>query len=171
MGLLDLLKQVTGSAGTNPADHFDQVAAQASPAELGRGLAAAMRSDETPPFGSMVGQLFGQSSPTQQAGLLNRILAGVGPTALSGLGGGVLGRILGGAGSSGATVPQVTPEQASQLTPAQVSEIAAHAEQTHPGIVDQVGDFYAQHSGLIKMLGGAVLLATLSKMKDHATGA
>ena len=45
MGLLDLLQQFTGGAGSNPADHFDQVAAQASPAELGRGLAAAMRSD------------------------------------------------------------------------------------------------------------------------------
>lgn len=166
MGLLDLLQQFTGGAGSNPADHFDRVAAQASPTELGRGLAAAMRSDQTPPFGSMVGQLFGQSSPTQQAGLLNQILAGVGPAALSGLGGGVLGRMLGGGGT-----PQVTPEQASQLTPAQVSEIAAHAEQAHPSIVDQVGNFYAQHSGLIKTLGGAVLLATLAKMKDHATGA
>ena len=166
MGLMDILQQFTGGAGSNPADHFDQVAAQASPAELGRGLAAAMRSDQTPPFGSMVGQLFGQSSPTQQAGLLNQILAGVGPAALSGLGGGVLGRMLGGGGGG---TPQVTPEQASQLTPAQVSEIAAHAEQTHPGIVDQVGSFYAEHSGLIKTLGGAVLLATLSKMKDHAS--
>ena len=163
MGLSDILQQITGTGG-NPADHFDRVAAQASPDELGRGLAAAMRSDETPPFGSMIGQMFGQSSPTQQAGVLNQILGSLGPGALSGLAGGVLGRILG----PGTT--QVTPEQASQLSPAQVTEIAAHAEQAQPGIVDQVGQFYAQHSGLIKMLGGAVLVATLAKMKDHATG-
>lgn len=163
MGLSDLLQQLTGIGG-NPADHFDRVAQQASPDELGRGVAAAMRSDDTPSFSSMIGQTFGQASPTQQAGLLNQILASVGPAALSGLAGGALGRLLG----PGTT--QVTPEQASQLSPAQVTEIAAHAEQAQPGIVDQVGQFYAQHSGLIKMLGGAVLLATLSKMKDHATG-
>ena len=163
MGLLDLLQQITGSGG-NPADHFDRVAQQASPDELGRGVAAAMRSDDTPSFSSMIGQTFGQASPTQQAGLLNQILASVGPAALSGLAGGALGRLLG----PGTT--QVTPEQASQLSPAQVTEIAAHAEQAQPGIVDQVGQFYAQHSGLIKMLGGAVLMATLSKMKDHASG-
>ena len=163
MGLSDLLQQITGSGG-NPADHFDRVAEQASPDQLGRGVAAAMRSDDTPSFSSMIGQTFGQASPTQQAGLLNQILASVGPAALSGLAGGALGRLLG----PGTT--QVTPEQASQLSPAQVTEIAAHAEQAQPGIVDQVGQFYAQHSGLIKMLGGAVLLATLSKMKDHATG-
>ena len=163
MGLLDILQQITG-AGGNPADHFDRVAEQASPDELGRGLAAAMRSDETPPFGSMIGQMFGQSSPTQQAGVLNQILGSLGPAALSGLAGGALGRILG----PGTT--QVTPEQASQLSPTQVTEIAAHAEQAQPGIVDQVSQFYAQHSGLIKTLGGAVLVATLAKMKDHATG-
>ena len=163
MGLSDLLQQLTGIGG-NPADHFDRVAQQASPDELGRGVAAAMRSDDTPSFSSMIGQTFGQASPTQQAGLLNQILASVGPAALSGLAGGALGRLL----RPGTT--QVTPEQASQLSPAQVTEIAAHAEQAQPGIVDQVGQFYAQHSGLIKMLGGAVLLATLSKMKDHATG-
>ena len=163
MGLSDLLQQLTGIGG-NPADHFDRVAQQASPVELGRGVAAAMRSDDTPSFSSMIGQTFGQASPTQQAGLLNQILASVGPAALSGLAGGALGRLLG----PGTT--QVTPEQASQLSPTQVTEIAAHAEQAQPGIVDQVGQFYAQHSGLIKMLGGAVLLATLSKMKDHATG-
>ena len=163
MGLSDLLQQITGNS-SNPADHFDRVTKQASPDELGRGVAAAMRSDDTPSFSSMIGQTFGQASPTQQAGLLNQILASVGPAALSGLAGGALGRLLG----PGTT--QVTPEQASQLSPTQVTEIAAHAEQAQPGIVDQVGQFYAQHSGLIKMLGGAVLLATLAKMKDHATG-
>ena len=37
---------------------------------------------------------------------------------------------------------------ATQLSPDEVTQIAAHAEAAHPGIVDQVGRFYAQHSGL-----------------------
>ena len=73
MGLLDILQQAIGN--NNAEAHLDQVAQHASPGELGAGLAAAMRSDQTPPFGDTVGQLFGQSSPAQQAGVLNQILA------------------------------------------------------------------------------------------------
>lgn len=161
MGLLDLLQQAMG--GGNPEAHFDKVAQQATPDQLGAGLAAAMRSDQTPPFGTMVGQMFGQSSPAQQAGVLNQILAALGPAAAAALAGGALGRML----PSGQS--QLSPEQASQLSPAQVSEIAAQAEQSHPGVVDQVSQFYAQHSGLIKVLGGAALAVALAKMKDHAS--
>ena len=39
------------------------------------GLAAAFRSDQTPPFGQMVSRLFSQSGGQQQAGLLNTLLA------------------------------------------------------------------------------------------------
>ena len=158
MGLMDLLQQALGG---NAENHFDQVAQQAPQAELGAGLAEAMRSDQTPPFGNMVSQMFGQSSPAQQAGVLNQILAALGPAAATALAGGALGRML----SPGQS--QLTPEQASQLSPDQVQEIAAQAEQTHPGVVDQVSQFYAQHSGLIKTLGGAALAIALAKMKNN----
>lgn len=161
MGLLDLLQQAIGG---NAETHFDQVVQNASTDQLGAGLSAAMRSDQTPPFGQMVGQLFGQSTPAQQAGVLNQILATLGPAALSAAAGGALGRVL----APGQA--QLTPDQASQLSPAQVAEIAAHAEQAHPAVLDQVGQFYAQHAGLIKMLGGAALAVTLAKMKEHAEG-
>ena len=83
--------------------------------------------------------------------------------AISAVAGGVLGRML----QPGQT--QVTPDQASQLSPAQVTEIAARAEQQAPGVIDQVGQFYAQHAGLIKMLGGAALAIALAKMKENAS--
>lgn len=162
MGLLDILQQAIGGNGS-PEAHIDQVTQNASTGELGAGLAAAMRSDQTPPFGNMVGQLFGQSSPQQQAGVLNQILATLGPAAASALAGGVLGRVL----QPGQT--QVTPDQASHLSPAQVTEIAAHAEQQHAGVIDEVSQFYAQHSGLIKTLGGAAIAIALAKMKENAT--
>jgi hypothetical protein len=161
MGLMDILQSAL--QGNSAETHFDEVAQNASHDELGAGLAGAMRSDQTPPFGDMVGQLFGHSSSTQQAGVLNQILASLGPAAFSGIAGGVLGRMLA-PGQS-----QVTPDQASQLSPDQVSEIAAHAEKSQPGVIDQVGQFYAQHAGLIKMLGGAALAVTMAKMKDNAT--
>ena len=59
--------------------------------------------------------------------------------------------------------------KASQVSAAQASEIAAHAEQQHPGIVDAVSGFYAQHAGLIKTLGGAALMVALAKMKENAS--
>ena len=160
MALIDILNSFTGNSTTE--EHFDRVAEQASTDELGSGLAAAMRSDQTPPFGSMVGQLFGHSNASQQAGLLNQILSTLGPTLLSGAAGGVLGRML------GSRQGPVTSEQASQVTPAQVTELAAHAEQVQPGVVDQVSRFYAEHSGLIKTLGGAALAITLASMKNNA---
>ena len=122
-----------------------------------------MRYVQTPLVGDLVGQLFGHSSSTQQAGILNQILASLGPAAFFGVAGGVLGRMLA-PGQS-----QLTPDQASQLSPTQVSEIAAHAETSQPRIIDQVSQFYAQHAGLIKMLGGAALAITMAKMKDNAT--
>lgn len=158
MGLLDLLQQALGG---NAEKHFDEVAQQAPPEQLGAGLAEAMRSKETPPFGNMVSQMFGQSSPTQQAGVLNQILAALGPAAATVLAGGALGKVLA-PGQS-----QLTPEQASQLSPDQVNVIATQAEQTQPGVVDQVSQFYAQHSGLIKVLGGAALAIAMAKMKNN----
>ena len=51
---------------------------------------------------------------------------------------------------------QLTPDQASQLSADQVSEIAAHAEMSQLGVIDQVSQFYAQHASLIRILGGAI---------------
>jgi hypothetical protein len=80
------------------------------------------------------------------------------------LGGGILSKFL----PPGQT--QLTPDQASQLSPAQVTEIASHAEQAKPSVVDQVGSFYAQHLGLIKTLGG-VALTTVSVLPTDGISA
>jgi hypothetical protein len=89
----------------------------------------------------------------------------MGPGLLSSLAGGALGN-LGGLGGllGGGSQPQVTPEQASQMTPEQVQQIAAQAEQHNPGIVDRMGDFYAEHPTLVKTLGGAALAIALGHM-------
>jgi hypothetical protein len=161
MGLLDILKQVAGS-GNVSGQQFDQVA-QGVPANvLADGLAHAFRSDQTPAIGQMVGQLFANSSGQQQAGVLNQIIAALGPAAAGGLAGGVLGNVM----NPGST--QVTAEQASQLSPQQVQAVVDHAHETNPGIADQLAGFYAQHSGLIKTLGAAALAIAVTKMRDNA---
>lgn len=163
MGLLDILQQYAGGAmGTSPAnvnDHFDQVAQQVPQQDLGNAIGAAFKSDATPPFGQMVGSLFGQSNPQQQAGVLNQLVQSIGPGALSGIAGGILGRVLGGQSST-----TITPQQASQFSPSDVNSIAAHAQQQDPSIVDRVGSFYAQHPTLVKTLGAVALSAVMGHL-------
>jgi hypothetical protein len=179
----NLLQQYMGGAAgadnTRAEEDFDRVA-QAAPREaVAQGVTQALRSDQTPPFPQMVGQMFGQSNPNQQAGMLNQLIAAAGPSLLgmlagrggAGLGGmgggmggglgGMLGNLLGGAGGG---QPQITPEQASQLSPEQVQEIAQKAEQENPGVVERMGGFYAEHPNLVKGLGGAALAIALAHM-------
>jgi hypothetical protein len=167
MGILDILQQYTdpARAPTDRVDeHFDQVARQSSPQDLGNGVAAAFRSDATPPFGQMIGDLFGRSNPQQRAGILNQIVQSIGAGGLASIAGGVLGRVLGGGGTSGNAAPTITPEQASQISPADAGAIAAHAEKKDPTIMDRAGEFYAQHPDLVKGLGAAALAIALGRM-------
>ena len=163
-----------GAGGGNPHqanDDFDRVASNAPPDVLARGVTGALRSDQTPPFPQMVSQMFGQSNPNQRAGMLNQLLATLGPAVLSqlasraggqgGLGG--LGSIFGG----GRVPTQVTPEQASQVSPEEVRELAEKAEQENPSIVDRMGDFYAKNPTLVKAIGGAALAIALGHMAQN----
>jgi hypothetical protein len=169
MSILDIVRQYAepnaGSAATS-AGHFDQVAQQAAPDEIGKGVSGAFRSAQTPSFGEMVAHLFSNSNGPQQAGLLNELLSSVNPAMLSGIAGGALTRMFG-AGTGAAVAPanqSVTPTQASQLTPDQVKEIAAHAERQDPSVIDRVGEFYGQHPDVVKSLGGVALALVLRKM-------
>lgn len=168
-----LLSQFAGgSSAANATDHFDNVAQNAPSDLLSQGLAAMFHSDQTPPFGQMAGQLFGQANPNQQAGMLNQLLGSMGPAVLaslvSGAKGGALGGLLSQLTQAGTATPAViTPEQASKLTPEQVQAIASHAEQHASGVVDAMSDFYAQHAGLIKTLGGAALTIAMAKMAER----
>jgi len=158
----NLLQQYIGGAnGGKAADDFDQVAQNAPRASIAQGIAGALRSDQTPPFPQMVSQLFGQSNPDQRAGMLTNLLGGNGAL-LSSVAGGALAKIFGGNAPS-----RVTPEQASQISPEQVQEIAEKAQQQNPGIVDRMGDFYAEHPTLIKAAGGAALAVALGYMAQN----
>src|SRR4051794_36847379 len=106
-GGMDWMKELGGGLGRyegasasnvpeSAHDDFDQVARAAPKTELADGLAAAFRSEQTPPFGQMVGQLFGNSPPSQRASILSSLAAALGP--------GRLGQILARHGSASAGV-------------------------------------------------------------------
>jgi hypothetical protein len=163
MGLMDMLIQAANGSVNNHDDHFHQVAQQAPKDLLGHGLSEAFRSDQTPPFPQMAAQLFGQSNSGQQAGMLNSILGALGPMAIASLAGGALSKMM----APGQT--QITPEQAAKLSPQQVQDIATHAHEQQPGVIDKLGSFYAEHPTLIKTLGGLAAAIAMSKMKDKLT--
>lgn len=163
MGLIELFKSALlgKSSGGGLAEELQKMVGSASSNEMGAGLAAAMHSDKTPPFGEMVGQLFGGSSSAQQAGMLNQLLATVGPTALSGLAGGVLGKLL----APGQT--ELTPEQAAQVSPQAAAELATYAESQNPGVLEQLADFYGKNSAVLNTLGAAGLAFVVAKVKEN----
>ena len=167
LDLGNLLQKYLNPSAPPSADasaHFDQVAQHASPEVMGQGISDALRSDQTPPLGQMVSSIFSNANPQQQAGMLNQILGSLGPGALSSLSGGALGGL---AGELGDARPQITPEQASQLSPQQVQDLANHAEKTSPDIFDKLGSFYAEHPQLVKTLGSAALTIALAKMANR----
>lgn len=163
----NLLQQYAGAHPADPAqaeNDFDQVAQNAPRADLAQGVTQAFRSEQTPPFPQMVSQLFGNSDSGQRAGMLNQLLGNIGPGLLSSLAGGALGGLFGGhanTNNNNVAPPRITPEQASNLTPEQVQQIAEKAQQDNPGIMDRMGEFYAQHPQLVKGLGGAALAIAL----------
>jgi hypothetical protein len=171
-----LLQQYAGGQTSDTAhDDFEQAAQHAPSNVLADGLAAAFRSDQTPPFPQMLGQLFNQSSGEQKASLINTLIAAAGPAivsqALSRGGGesalgnfGGLGNVMNFLTGGG----QVTPQIAEQIPPQVVEQVAAHAEQQDPSIVDRVSSFYAQHPTLVKTLGAAALSIAMAKMAQRA---
>ncbi len=159
MGLLDILNQALSNNQVKD-DDFDKVTQHTTQDQMGAGVAEAFRSDKTPPMGDMVSELFGKSNSQQQAGVLNQVIAALGPMVVAGLAGGALNKML----RPGQT--QLTPEQASQLPPAVVRDVVTAAQEKKPELADQLGQFYANHSGLVKTLGGAALLIALAKVKQ-----
>jgi hypothetical protein len=165
MSFLDILNryatQPPGQVAHEAAQHFDEVAQTAPREVVSEGLADAFRAEQTPPFADMVMQLFAHSDPQQRAGLLNRILAAVGPSVLSG---GPLGDVF----SHLRDGSQISDEDADRIQPQQVKEIAQRAENHNPGVIERVSEFYAHHPDLVRNLGNAALSVVLANMARRA---
>lgn len=178
-----ILQQYSGAsaqaAPDNVQDDFDQFAENAPPSAVADGLAAAFRSEETPPFPSMLSQLFDQSDGQQRAGILNTLIRAVGPTVVAqilarragggaGAGGGGISDLLG--GLLGGGQPEVTPDVAEQIPTDAVEEIAQQAEQRDPSVIDMISNVYARNPQLVKTLGAAALTIALAKIAQSRQG-
>jgi hypothetical protein len=179
-GVLDRYDTATPNRPPETVDRdFDLFAQKAPATAVSEGLSAAFRSDDTPEFPQMASQLFGRAPASQRAGMLNALLATVGPLIVQqilarrqrgpstgpeqggGLGG-ILGNILRGDGP-----PKVTPEVAEQVTPQEVEEIAREAEKKDPSVIDRISEIYARQPQLLKVLGGAALAIALGRVAQR----
>jgi hypothetical protein len=168
MGLLDqfggILQQYTGGSGAateQATTHLDQVARELPQNQLSGALSNVFQSPQTGTFGQNISDLYRQSNPQQQAGILNQLLPALGAGGL-----GSLGSLLGGMGNQFGHGTNVTPEVAQQLSPDQVAQIANHAQQQNPSIVDQAAGFYAQHPTLVKALGATAAAFALKNIAE-----
>jgi hypothetical protein len=152
MSILDQL----GMAPGDPAQHFQRVASEVPRSALSSMLGNIFQSQETGSFGQNVSQMYAQSNPLQQAGILNTLIRGAGPGILSSLG-------INLPGLSNRT--QLTPEQAQQVTPAHVEHIANQAQRQNPGIVQEAGEFYSQHPQLVQALGAGAAMWALQHFR------
>lgn len=168
MGLRDVLSQYAQQPNHPPphvAQDFDRVTQEASPDDVGEGLAEAFRSEATPPFEQMVGQLYDKSDPHQRAGLLNEILG-----AFGGMSGGLAGGVLGGALRDAVRGDRIAPEDTGHVPVGDVEAAAAEAARRNPGIVERVSRFYAEHPQLVQTLGNAALSIAMSQMARRRRG-
>lgn len=163
--LLGVLQQYAGASVSNPpADaqqDFQKVAQQVPREHLAAGLTEAFRSNQTPAFPEMLSNLFSQSNRQQRAGILNQLLGAVGPSAMGGGLAGTLSNLL-----KGGTA--LTTQQAEQVSPEAVQQLADHAQKNNPSIVEQASNFYAQHPQVVQALGAGALALIMSHMSRRA---
>jgi hypothetical protein len=164
MGLLDnltsmLSQYASGSAPAGDAGaHFEQVARSVDSSTVAQGIAAALRSDQTPPFAQLASQLFASGSGDQKMAMINTLLSSLSPEQRAQLSALIPG--LGGAAS-------VTGAQAASVSPAAVQTIAQHVEQHDAGIVDKMSALYAAHPTLVKTLGTAAMMIAMRKIAER----
>ena len=163
-----LLKQysTSGGAAAQPAPdvhaHFDEVAQAVPPEYLGRRHRRGIPLRQDSCNGSDGFQPLRPIQRRTKGRLAKRADLLINPATLTQiLSGAGLGGILSGLGSS------LTPAQAQQIPPEVVQDMANHAEKANPSIVDSLSNFYAQHSALIKTLGGGALTIALAKIAQR----
>src|SRR4029079_6789234 len=164
MNFIDILDRYATppvQPSSDAPQHFEEVAHNAPPEVVSEGLADTFRAEQTPPFPDMVAPLFHHSDPQQRAGLLNQILAAVGPSVLTG---GPLSELF----RHFRDGTQISEHEADALLPHEVKDIAQRAQEHNPGVIERVSEFYARHPDLVRNLGNAALSIALANMARRA---
>lgn len=163
MGLLDevtgmLTQYATGAAPAgDAAAHFDQMTQSVDLSTVAQGIAAALRSTDTPPFAQMVSSLFANGNADQKTAMLGTLLASISPEQRAHLSALIpgLANVAGGAPSPHA------------MTPDAVQALAENVERHDPGVIDKMSELYAAHPTLVKTLGSVAMMIAMRKIAQH----
>ncbi|MBV8552573.1 MAG: hypothetical protein JOY54_14840 [Acidobacteriaceae bacterium] len=165
MSLADFVNVLQSYAGAsasappaNTQGDFAKVSQAAPQPHLADAIAEAFRSNQTPAFPQMLATLFNQSDGQQRAGILSQLLSA---------GGGSLSGPLLQQFSGLLRNPNVTPEQANQVSASAVQQLAEHAQTKDPSIVDRASQFYAQHPTVVQALGAGALALMMSHLSKR----
>jgi hypothetical protein len=168
MSLLDsltgILSQYASGAAPagDPGTHFEHVAQSADPNTVAQGIAAALRSDQTPPFAQLASQLFASGSSDQRVAMLETLLGSLPADQRARLSA-VIPGFAGGA--------SVTSAQAAAISPDALQTIAQQVEQHDGGIVEKMSAIYAAHPTLVKTLGSVAMMIAMRKIAERHLGA
>jgi hypothetical protein len=162
MGLLDSMKDMlaqytAGAAAGNAEADFQKLAQSADAGTLAHGIEAVIRSDQTPPFAQIVSQLFANATPDQKAGMLKALLSELPPEQQA-----QLSAMLGGGSSSGSSSPGASAMPSNDT----IASMAQRAEQSGPGVIQAMSNFYAQHPTLVKTLGTTAMVIAMRKIAE-----
>ena len=151
-----LLSQYAPGAGPTPAgdvsEHFQQLSQSVDVATLVPGIAAALRSDQTPPFAQLVSQLFSSASGDQKLAMLNTLVSSASPQLRE-----QLSALIPGLG----VASSLTAAQASTVSPAAIQSVTQHVEQHDASIVEKMSAVYAAHPTLVQTLGSAAMMLAM----------
>jgi hypothetical protein len=109
--------------------------------------------------------LFERSPATQKTGVLNTLIAALGPTLVS--------QFLESHGATRAAKElevgrgRISPEVAEQIPAKSMEAVAAEPEKKDPSIVDRISQFYADQPTIVKTLGGLALAVAMAKVAQR----
>jgi hypothetical protein len=165
MAVLDDVKELLGkyAAGAAPTGdagaHFQQVAQSVDSTTLAGGIAAALRSDKTPPFSQLVSKLFASGSGEQKAAMLSTLLSALPADQRAKISSMI-------PGLAGASADLRTPA-AEGVSANDVQKLAQHVENHDGGIVDKMSALYAAHPMLVKTLGAGAMAIAMQKIAQN----
>jgi hypothetical protein len=165
MPVLDDVKELltqyaTGSVPAGDvATHFQQVAQSVDSAALTQGIAAALRSDKTPPFSELVSQLFTSGSSEQKSTMLKTLVSAIPPERRQ-----QISTVI---PELGSVLPLSSDAIPTTVAPDSIQKLAQHAEKHDASVVDKMSAVYAAHPALIKTLGATAMTIAMRTIAER----
>jgi hypothetical protein len=155
-----LMQYATGGAPAGDiATHFQQVAQSVDSAALTQGIAAALRSDKTPPFSELVSQLFTSGSSEQKSAMLKTLVSVIPPERRQ-----QISTVI---PELGSVLPVSGDVISTKVAPDSVQKLAQHAEKQDASIVEKMSAVYAAHPALVRTLGATAMTIAMRAIAER----